>query len=474
MKFGRAAAFAAVICSLLVIPIHAKNLVVNREAIGKPEVRIFSISTNKEELRFTPEEVSAKRGVSMTVGDINGDHVSEIIIGEGVKAVPQVYVYSADGKLLSRFLAYQEEFDGGVRVAAGDLDGDGLDEIITAPKASGGPHVRIFTGEGRPIFTPGFFVFDKEDRRGIFISTIDLEGDGAREIITGSGGGRKHEVRIYDRFGTLLTEFQPENILDEDSGILAVGFDLDGTGREVIGIAPDKREAAQVYVYKSGGAFLTHFSPYGQNVKVGAHLSSFDLDNDGDDELITAPSIFGGPHIRFFNGFGIPQVSSGFFAFEEEFRGGIYAGAGDIDGDKISEIVAMQENLPESKDTAPKSIEVDLSEQAMRVYEYGFLIRSFLISSGKWGFATPQGRFKVYKKRKNVRMTWFYGEGNPNNYDLPNVPWVLYFLGPYTLHGTYWHNNFGHPMSHGCVNMRTSEVKWLYEFAPIGTTVWIH
>ena len=57
------------------------------------------------------------------------------------------------------------------------------------------------------------------------------------------------------------------------------------------------------------------------------------------------------------------------------------------------------------------------------------------------------------------------------NYDLPNVPYVMYFYRGYGLHGTYWHNNFGTPMSHGCVNLTLADAKWLYEWAPQGARV---
>jgi lipoprotein-anchoring transpeptidase ErfK/SrfK len=59
-------------------------------------------------------------------------------------------------------------------------------------------------------------------------------------------------------------------------------------------------------------------------------------------------------------------------------------------------------------------------------------------------------------------------------YNLPNVPYVMYFYGANAIHGTYWHNNFGHPMSHGCINLRTGDAAWLYSWASIGTPVVVH
>lgn len=60
------------------------------------------------------------------------------------------------------------------------------------------------------------------------------------------------------------------------------------------------------------------------------------------------------------------------------------------------------------------------------------------------------------------------------DYYLPDVPYTMYFYKGYGIHGTYWHDNFGTPMSHGCVNMRTSEAAWLFDFASVGTLVNVH
>ena len=75
-----------------------------------------------------------------------------------------------------------------------------------------------------------------------------------------------------------------------------------------------------------------------------------------------------------------------------------------------------------------------------------------------------QGTYHIYARYVSARMR---GPG----YDLPNVPYVMYFYQGYGLHGTYWHNNFGHPMSHGCVNMPTSEAEWAFNWSTFGTPV---
>jgi LysM repeat protein len=107
---------------------------------------------------------------------------------------------------------------------------------------------------------------------------------------------------------------------------------------------------------------------------------------------------------------------------------------------------------------------VDLSEQRLYAYEGDNLVRTTLISSGLPQYPTVIGTFHIYLRYVTARMR---GPG----YDLPNVPYVMYFYQSYGLHGTYWHNNFGHPMSHGCVNMPTPEAEWAYNWSDYGTTV---
>ena len=120
--------------------------------------------------------------------------------------------------------------------------------------------------------------------------------------------------------------------------------------------------------------------------------------------------------------------------------------------------------------TADKRIEIDLSHQKVYAFEDNKLVYEYDISSGKWG-RTPTGTFYIWTK---LRYTKMEGGSRAINtyYYLPNVPYVMFFANNevpkhkgFSLHGTYWHNNFGHPMSHGCVNMRTEEVANLYYWA---------
>jgi len=120
--------------------------------------------------------------------------------------------------------------------------------------------------------------------------------------------------------------------------------------------------------------------------------------------------------------------------------------------------------------SSSKRIEIDLANQRLYAFDGNNKIYDFLISSGKWG-RTPTGRFRIWTKLRYTLMTGG-SQAIGTYYYLPNVPYTMFFYNDatpkyqgYGIHGTYWHSNFGHPMSHGCINMKTEEVAQLFYWA---------
>ncbi len=114
---------------------------------------------------------------------------------------------------------------------------------------------------------------------------------------------------------------------------------------------------------------------------------------------------------------------------------------------------------------------VNLAQQHLYAYDGTTVVRDTPVSTGIAGHETPTGSFTIQQRFRTQEMK---GPG----YDLPNVPYVQYFGNDslswhegYSLHGTYWHHNFGHPMSHGCVNLPTDFAAWLWDWAGNGTPV---
>lgn len=112
-------------------------------------------------------------------------------------------------------------------------------------------------------------------------------------------------------------------------------------------------------------------------------------------------------------------------------------------------------------------IDVNVTKQEVTAYVGATSVRQFLVSTGTRAHPTIIGQFRIYVKYRAAPMS---GPG----YYLPGVPFTMYYFKGYALHGTYWHDNFGTPMSHGCVNLRTPEAEWLYNFASLGTLVNVH
>jgi lipoprotein-anchoring transpeptidase ErfK/SrfK len=139
------------------------------------------------------------------------------------------------------------------------------------------------------------------------------------------------------------------------------------------------------------------------------------------------------------------------------------------------ELAPISPTVPDEK----KRIEVSISQQKFTAFEYDQVVYTARISSGipsrkaepdDFPTATPLGRYRIYSKMPNKHMGSVSGNPDADNGDgfsLPGVPWTCFFVNPggYALHGTYWHNNFGIQMSHGCINMRNDDAKWLFRWS---------
>lgn len=118
-------------------------------------------------------------------------------------------------------------------------------------------------------------------------------------------------------------------------------------------------------------------------------------------------------------------------------------------------------------DSTERWIDVDLSSQTVSAYEGQEVVITFLSSTGTYRYPTVTGRFWIYHKFETDDMS---GPG----YFFKDVPYTMYFFKGYGLHDTYWHDNFGTPMSHGCVNLTIEDAKWLFDFAEVKTMVNVH
>ena len=136
-------------------------------------------------------------------------------------------------------------------------------------------------------------------------------------------------------------------------------------------------------------------------------------------------------------------------------------------------VVTFNPERPEGVES-DRWIEVNLFQQTLSVYEDGNLIFATLIASGFEPFYTRPGVFQIYEKKPLETMRGAFEADRSDYYYLEDVPWTMYYDEARALHATYWHTLFGYRQSHGCVNLSPGDANWLYQWANIGDTVWVH
>lgn len=242
-----------------------------------------------------------------------------IVVAAGKGGGPHIRIFDKTAKLLTQFFAYDKAFRGGVHIAMGDTNNDGVDEIVTIPESSGGPQVRIFSQDG--TLRGQFFADDKASRTGWNIAMGDIDGDGLMDIIT-SSLGKDARVRVFSEKGiqkAAWNAFAPM----PSYGVQVISCDLNNDKKaEVI---TSLSQGDEVRVYSGTGTLMRSWFPYGKGFRGGVNIGCGDIDSDGVYDVVTGPRGGGGPHVRVFN--LQKGVIAQFFAFEKAYTKGIEVGS---------------------------------------------------------------------------------------------------------------------------------------------------
>jgi hypothetical protein len=281
-----------------------------------------------------------------------------IITGAGSGGDSRIKGFDLKGKVSNvNFFAYDKNFSGGVKVAVGDINGDGEDEIITGTGSGGGPQVRVFNSKGKVLLS--FLAYSKDFKGGVNVASGDVNGDGEDEIIVGAGPGGGPQVRVFTSSGKYtgwaMFPFHP----NFRGGVTVAAGDVDKDGKAEIGVCQASKGEAwcKVYKYNKVHTILGQWRAYPQGIECGANLAMADVNGDGKAEVITGPGTSYSPLVKVFSGFG-QYKNIGFLAYSSLFKGGVFVAGSDIDKDKKAEIITGTGNGggPQIKGFEPYSL----------------------------------------------------------------------------------------------------------------------
>ena len=332
--------------------------VVTPDAGGGPDVKVYDAKTDQLKFSFFAFDPNFTGGVRVAVGDVNGDGVPDIICSAGPGGGPNVTIFDGNnGNRIASFMAYNPYFFGGVYVAAGDVTGGGYADIICGPDQGGGPNVTVFDGKsvlngGTPNPVQNFEAFNPNFTGGIRVAAGDVNGDGKADIIVGAGPGGGPSVAVFNgvndaaiyRFFAYAPTF--------NAGIYVGAGDVNGDGYADIIVGSGAGGGPNVTVFSgANGAEIANFFAYNPNFFGGVRVAGVVTKANGEADILVGPGpgsdvslppfigkvpqytypvgiTPGGPQIALLDGVTDAAVDS-FFAYNPLFSGGVYVAGTD-------------------------------------------------------------------------------------------------------------------------------------------------
>lgn len=307
------------------------------QSFGGPHLRLFGATGSDLGGFFTysvsPGSPPYNAGIHVARGDIfkadgtvGADGIDEVIVGPGRGITARVLIMATDGAVRGSFYPFGTSFDGGVYVAAGEIDGDASngDEIVVGAGPGGGPHVRVVKpksgGADVPNFIGSFFPYDTNFKGGVRVAVGDVSGDGKAEIVTapGPGGGPNVKVNRLNAQGTNDVVASWYAYGANFAGGVSVGA---AKGKIVTGAGPGGNP--HVRVWNGSGQDTGGWYAYNEGFTGGVNVAMGNLDGTTDPEVITGAGPGGGPHVRVWNVQGQEPFGGGFFAYAPNFSGGV-------------------------------------------------------------------------------------------------------------------------------------------------------
>jgi len=314
-----------------IILFRSKSIITASGPEGGPHIRSFNTKGNPTPTNFFSYHPNFPGGVRVATGDVDGDGVDEIVTGAGPGGSAHVRVFEKNGAWTGLdFWPFGPDFLGGVDVACGDVDGDGIDEIAMSQFSQGQAWIKVYKFNNQRTILGEWNAYGNFEG-GAQVALGDVDGDGKAEVITGAGQGGSPHVRVFEANGQWKgLDFWPFH-LNFKGGVDVSANNTDNDGKDEIAMSQRSNGEAWIKVYKYNiqRTILGEWRAYPQGVECGANIDMFDIDQDNKAEVITGAGQKGGPHIRAFEANGQAKSLS-FFAYDENFRGGVSAVGGNF------------------------------------------------------------------------------------------------------------------------------------------------
>lgn len=303
-------------------------LVTGVDVGGGPNVRVFSATTGTLIASFFAFDPAFTGGVRVAIGDINGDGTPDIICAAGPGAGPAVKVF--DGKTLQplagplgSFFAYNPILTSGMFLAVGDVNRDGFADIITSPDAGGSSNIKVFSGKDGSLLQ-SFFAYDPVFTGGTRVAAGDVNGDGFADIIVGAGPGGGPNVKVFSGrdSSVLLSFFAYSSVFT--GGVFVAAGRIDSSPNARIIVGADAGGGPNVKVFNGLDAtLLSSFFAYDSAFTGGVRVGAGDVTGSGQAAILTGAGPGAGPHVKAFDAQSLVVLDS-FFAYDPVFNGGLF------------------------------------------------------------------------------------------------------------------------------------------------------